>query len=882
MRPVFKRPTRVALAGVLATTVVVGVAAPAALAAPSPAPRPGLEEAAQARVSAVRTGTAAPADANSMKAFPAWATVEEYGQFLDMLRTEYGKSSKDSHFSVDFQLEGDTKVSLWFRRADLYFEGWTTGSTYYYFKDAQVPPAVKSAELHLKDLGFGAGYDALGVKEGRTLGQTSFQTALVAMGNAEKKLKEPKGFPKEQLGDLILLGPEMARFDLYASAVKKKWDNGGLEVPSHLIDTIKSWDGLTKLAAGKDETVIINNKKVTKELAEKILGTDGARWRPSGGESTGGRVSCAKNSGKRAKRSVDPCAEAVAAGQLLEERVEGRAKELCDGSSGASCLGTVDWEKVRKELRADAEDLVEKKLRTVGDVKDITLGKDLSAALGDASGFYLPYDKTREAVSGTSGSDSGHSGIDAAKLGDAAGKAMWIKGVADAFTSDSSDLEKAAALTAMMPAVGNLMQLSSDAVKQDWTHLGFDATFVLLEGIEFLGLEAAGPAGWAVAAVEFIVDQFIGFAKKDAEKAAMLDTMQQRWHDGVMRVVSDTGDKGWMASGGARTVVQSAVAMMQTIEVQRATAKGLARVIDTADASGRIPDGADLSKQTWAGDKQFADADAKADALSTRSVTEIRKAVARSLTEKLNKLWEDKGTQAKFVTPFGERWAELSYDGHIDGRARKEVACDFTSPQVHGEWYDEQACAIWNFTPKPIDAAEVEKALKGMGWVDAGFLPFDAPILLQTTGRYLTADVNGKKLAHTDKVTGDGTQTFTYHRNGQLSTGDGQWCMESQDKNIGEPYGAWGEVALAACQNKPTQRWQLEPDNRITNVGNGTFLAVEAELDPDEDCDGWDHICTTYRPKDRVVTNDVDPGRNGRHRDYETWQAVTPPPAQRR
>ncbi|MFQ6192844.1 ribosome-inactivating family protein [Streptomyces sp. NPDC000405] len=817
-----------------------------------------------------------------MKAFPAWATVEEYGQFLDMLRTEYNKSSKESHFSVDFQLEGDAKVSLWFRRADLYFEGWTAGDTFYYFKDAQVPPAVKSAKSPLKNLGFGAGYDALGVEAGRTLGQTSFQTALVTLGNAEKKLKEPKGFPKEQLGDLILLGPEMARFDGFASTVKKNWETGGWVASSKLVDTIKSWDGLTKLAAGEGGDVRIGGQNMTQELAERILGKDGARWRPSGGETTGGRVSCVKNPGKRSKRSVDPCEEAVAAGQRLKERVEERAKELCDGSSGASCLGTVDWEKVRKELKADAEDLVEKKLRTVDNVKDVTLGKDFSVALGDASGFYLPYDKTREAVSGPSGTGSGHSGISLTKLGDAAGKAMWVKGVADAFTSDSSDLEKAAALTVMMPAVGNLMQLSSDAVNQDWTHLGFDATFVLLEGVEFLGLEAAGPVGWAVAAVEFIVDQFIGFAKKDAEKAAMLDTMQQRWHDGVMSVVSDTGDKGWMAGGGARTVVQSAVAMMQTIEVQRATAKGLARVINTADASGRIPDGADLSKQTWAGDKQFADADAKADALSARSVAEIRKAVARSLTEKLNKLWENKDTQAKFVTPFGERWAELSYDGHIDGRARKVAACEKDSRGNEGPWYDEQACAIWNFTPKPIDAAEVEKALKGMGWVDAGFLPFDTPILLQTTGRYLTADVNAKKLTHTDKPTGTDTGLFVYRRNGQLSTKDGQWCVESQGKNIGEPYGAWGEVALAACQNKPTQRWQLEPDNRITNVGNGTFLAVEAELDPNEDCDGWDHICNTYRPKDRVVTNDVDPGRNGRHRDYETWQAITPPPAQRR
>ncbi|AZQ75282.1 hypothetical protein EKH77_32785 [Streptomyces luteoverticillatus] len=121
---------------------------------------------------------------------------------------------------------GDAKVSLWFRRADLYFEGWTAGDTFYYFKDAQVPPAVKSAKSPLKNLGFGAGYDALGVEAGRTLGQTSFQTALVTLGNAEKKLKEPKGFPKEQLGDLILLGPEMARFDGFASTVKKNWETG--------------------------------------------------------------------------------------------------------------------------------------------------------------------------------------------------------------------------------------------------------------------------------------------------------------------------------------------------------------------------------------------------------------------------------------------------------------------------------------------------------------------------------------------------------------------------------------------------------------------------------------------------------------------------------
>ncbi|MGA5134099.1 hypothetical protein ACPCTO_30290 [Streptomyces olivoreticuli] len=130
-----------------------------------------------------------------------------------------------------------------------------------------------------------------------------------------------------------------------------------------------------------------------------------------------------------------------------------------------------------------------------------------------------------------------------------------------------------------------------------------------------------------------------------------------------------------------------------------------------------------------------------------------------------------------------------------------------------------------------------------------------------------------KKLTHTDKAANDGTQAFAYHRDGRLTTGDGQWCMESAGRTIAEPYGAWGDVTLAACQNKDTQKWQLSDGNRFANYANGTFLAIESDLDPNEDCDGWDHVCSSYLPKERVVTNDVDPGRVGR-RPYENWTVL--------
>lgn len=406
--------------------------------------------------------------------------------------------------------------------------------------------------------------------------------------------------------------------------------------------------------------------------------------------------------------------EAEAAGKQLEKRLGERAKELCAASGEAACLGKVDWEKVRKELRADAEELVEKKLLAVENVKDIKLDKDFAAALGDASGFYLPYDKTREVVSGHAGEGGDHTGINASKLADKAGKAMWLAGIAQAFAADSSNLDKAAAVTAMMPAVGNLMQLSADAVKQDWTHLGFDAAFVLLEGAEFLGLEAAGPAGWAVMGVELIVDQFINFAKKEAEKGAMLGTMAKQAHDGALRAVSDTSSKGWMAHGGSTTVLQMALAMMQTVEVQRATVKGLARAGGTAAPSGTVPNGTDLRKETWAADKQFADADAKADALATQSLAQIRKAVARRLADQLNKLWDDEKTQKKFVEPYASRYAELEYgDGYTgeNSRGSKALACAGRD----SSWPNETLCNIWNFKPKPVDAAEVEEILKAMG-----------------------------------------------------------------------------------------------------------------------------------------------------------------------
>ncbi len=806
------------------------------------------------------------------------------------------------YLALPLETEGKT-VTLLLNMDDLYLEAWERGASsgreifpleaFHDKWEAYAQNANKSAppseKITVTKTGLPENYAKLG-----GLGKPEYGRYLLAQtieNLHDFKVGAGKQFVQADVVRLAVTVSEATRFKAVEKSLADKWEEGA-KLPQTHQDLINEWKNITRQLNERSDKIKVTLNGKTKEVDRATV----QRWMgvqhscaidAPGVRATAGSVEGLEIPALFKRSTANPCgpapdetvdrekarSEAVAAGERLEKRLGERVKELCASSGEASCLGKVDWEKTRNELRADAEELVGKKLLAVENVKDITLGKDFTAALGDASGFYLPYDKTREAVSGHAEADSAHAGINASKLADTAGKAMWVQGIVQAFTADSSDLEKAAALTAMMPAVGNLMQLSADAVKQDWTHLGFDAAFVLLEGAEFLGLEAAGPAGWAVMAVQVIVDQFINFAKKDAEKAAMLDTMGTRWHDGVMHVVSDTGSKGWMANGGSRTIVQMALAMMQTIEVQRATAKGLARVIDAADASGTVPEGTDLDTKTWAAEKKFADADAKTDALATRSVAEIRKAVARSLADKLNKLWEDKATQQKFVTPFGERWAELSYDGHIDGRARKEMACQKDDRGNEGPWYDEQACAIWNFAPKPIDTAEVEKALKGMGWMDPGFMPFDTPVLLQTKGRYLTADVANKKLTHTDKAANDGTQTFAYHRDGRLTTGDGQWCMESAGRTIAEPYGAWGDVTLAACQNKDTQKWQLSDGNRFANYANGTFLAIESDLDPNEDCDGWDHICSSYLPKERVVTNDVDPGRVGR-RPYENWTVL--------
>ncbi|MDT0449428.1 ribosome-inactivating family protein [Streptomyces hesseae] len=776
---------------------------------------------------AARSGTAAPAGANSTAAFDAEDfTDKEYGDFLNTLRTEYLKSSQDTHFSVDFKLEGGKELSLWFRRADLYFVGWATGDTYYHFtlsKDEKVPPAVKKLP---KDLGFGANYDALGVKAGRPMGQTSFQTALATLGNTEKRLKDKGGFPKEPLGDLILLGPEMARFDGAAREVTKNWAKGGWKVPEPFIETIKKWDDITKLAAGEDVTVIIDKKPRDQQWAKRILGEDGARWRPSGGEATGGRISCIKKPGKRAKRSVGACEEqvpevrreAVEEAEKLPGRAREQAKELCEGSGTASCLETVDWKQVRKQARADAERLTELKLAGVENAAEIRLVKDLDAVVKDPSAFYVPYDKTRAGLGGDR--------FNWESLAHAGGAALWAGGVAAAFSGESSDLDKAAAVTALLPVVGNLLQVGVDVQGKDFAGAGVDGLALLVEGLEVAGIESAvgGPAFALALAyhltktwtdhIEASEKEMLGLpAKRDVQWKAMLSSYLQ------------DDKQGWLAKNGGTQAVAAGIGLVQAAELQRAAVKGLTHALGAVSQSDAV---VDISSQTWSISEEFRDADAKVDDLTDNTPKQVRSALAKALKKGLDAAWGEK-TGQDFNQQFIDKansfatstWCAPDIGNH--GGSGRYAQC---IRDMEGEQHDVVEKLKSN-TPAGLSADEIEDLLENLGLTDPGFLPVNTPVHLQNqsddgkTLRYLTGDIGRRKVLHAPKATDPLQQDFVFQPTGRIALLNGQWCLAA-DKQEG------AEAVLVGCthDNAPEQRWLPDGKGHLRNTASGLLLAI--------------------------------------------------------
>lgn len=519
---------------------------------------------------------------------------------------------------------------------------------------------------------------------------------------------------------------------------------------------------------------------------------------------------------------VDPekaRAAAVEEGKKWSQRAKERAAQVCEGSGHASCLESADWGELRREARAGAEEVVNKKLAATEKVSEIKLTPDLKTALKDPSALYVPYPETRAKLGGDS---LAWKGVKAA-----GGAGLYLAGIYGAFAGESTDLEKAAAVTAMLPAVGNLLQVGVDIQRKDFAGAGVDGFALLVEGLELFGVET-GVGGPAAAAAAAAMAYHIGrmVIEEDlhswTEVAGMPKARDDAWHDALLNYLQDP-DKGWLAKEGSTQTVAAGIAFLQAVELQRASVKAAAHAATVAPGGGAYRD---PKASDWARAKASEDADAKVDGLTGHTPKIIREALAKSLAKNMNDSWKEPKGQ-DFNNKFIDRAKGITV-GKWCGRSMPDGSnpCWEGAQQVKKTSLDKLAQQ-----PPGITAGEIEDLLENLGMTDPGFLEVDKPFqLVNDSGdgkQYLTADLDKHRAVRRKGANDPLRQDFLFRTTGRVSLLDGELCLAAGDKD-GDP------IAVVGCthRNAPEQRWIPDASGHLRNAKTGRLLEAGA---PDGD-----------------------------------------------
>ncbi|MFC5722058.1 ricin-type beta-trefoil lectin domain protein [Streptomyces gamaensis] len=503
-------------------------------------------------------------------------------------------------------------------------------------------------------------------------------------------------------------------------------------------------------------------------------------------------------------------AEAVKEGEKWRGQARERAKELCAKSGHASCLETVDWERIRRQARAEAEALVEKKLAGTGKVSEIKLSKDIEASLKDPATFYVPYEETRGKLANPAGDLAWE------RVKSAGGAVLYLSGIYGAFAHDSTDLDKAAAVAAIVPGVGDLLNLATDIEHKDFAGLGVDAAASLAGLLEMAGVEGIGGPAFAVAMAYHLIAQLTAddFHRYE-EVANAVAKRDKEWHDSLMNYLQDP-EKGWLSKEGGNQVVAMAIGFLQAVELQRASVKATAHAA-TAAGDG----GAHIASRTsdWARTDASKDADAAVDALADKTPDIVRQAAARSIADGMNAAWNEK--QGK---DFNQ-----AYIDRVDS-IQLGIWCGRSMPDGSNPCYESsqkmKAEVLENLKKNPpagVTAKEVEDVLENFGLTDPGFLPLGRPFRLSNTSdgakTYLHFDIENEKVTHAKDANDPARQEFFFRTTGRITTLEGGLCMAG-GKQAGDP------VTVSPCthRNAPEQRWEPDGKGRIKNLATGLYL----------------------------------------------------------
>ncbi|MFE0063167.1 ribosome-inactivating family protein [Streptomyces sp. NPDC059003] len=615
--------------------------------------------------------------------------VEEYKKFIKELRSQYNQGG-GGLFPLSFKVNGK-EVNLWFDRANLYLEGWNVGGTYFHFSGASVPPGFKG---EVKGIGFGGNYDALGRKgPGNTLGESQFADSLNKLSKADALVG--KGFPKSSLADLIQMGPEMARFGGMTGGIEKYWSpgSGGWKVSAEFFDATKNWEAITKLAGGKGKPVTIGGTALSQSKAEEVLG-DGVRWRGL----TEGEVS-----NKAAAYGVRAAAKIPAACRgKIRGKSGGQFYQSTQFATGAVACMSLDWQGMNRELQAEADELVRAKV-SMSQGKEIKITPEIQVAARESNAFFVPYEKTRGALANEFKLKAG------ARVGAAVGSALWIAGVVNAFSHDTSALDKAAALTAPVPVLGNLLGIVNSIDSKDITGTTVNAGMLLAELAEILGVSEAGPVGLFIGGMITVAS--MGH-RLEEDFDAVVKQRNKIWSENLRKQLEE------LATSGSGSYAELYFEFLKGQALQSATVRWLTALAEAraTTAQGTEPDDehvADVLNQLEAQGK-FRKTDGEVRESVQRTGVQLRNAVTEMVKKAEEKAW--KSSQEEFNEPFVSRVEALRKASPPDNATARGVSVGWRLKQ---EKLADEARKELEKQPPGLTDAEISDILDQAGWPPA-------------------------------------------------------------------------------------------------------------------------------------------------------------------
>ncbi|MGW3045558.1 discoidin domain-containing protein [Kitasatospora sp. NPDC001159] len=171
---------------------------------------------------------------------------------------------------------------------------------------------------------------------------------------------------------------------------------------------------------------------------------------------------------------------------------------------------------------------------------------------------------------------------------------LWISSMEQAFSSDSSDLDKATATLALVPVVGQLLGITDSAIHQDPGGITANVLTLLAIAADFAALPEVSLVLGVAALITVIVTTIIDAVNGVSEVQQIISSRNQAWHDELGKTITEKSIPALLADAQAAfaaaqsQVLWSANLSMATLDAKANESASAAVMTAAQTAKARI------------------------------------------------------------------------------------------------------------------------------------------------------------------------------------------------------------------------------------------------------------------------------------------------------